>query len=102
MRGYGESFVEGHWTVVLSVATAALLAMMTPVGHLISASGRMWVGFWMNAGWGATMLVASWWMVRWGAEGLAAARLIAYVLHAVWTFGFVYAMKKRSGRIFST
>jgi len=102
MRGYGESFVEGHWTVVLSVATAALSAMMTPVGHLISASGRMWIGFWMNAGWGAIMLLASWWMVRWGAEGLAAARLIAYLLHAVWTFGFVYAMKKRSGRIFST
>lgn len=102
MRGYGESFVEGHWTVVLSVATAALSAMMTPVGHLISASGRMWIGFWMNAGWGAIMLLASWWMVRWGAEGLAAARLIAYLLHAVWTFGFVYAIKKRSGRIFST
>ncbi|MGB4620838.1 MAG: oligosaccharide flippase family protein, partial [Kiritimatiellia bacterium] len=32
MRGYGESFVEGHWTVVLSVATAALSAMITPVG----------------------------------------------------------------------
>lgn len=68
MRGYGESFVEGIGPVVLSVATAALSAMMTPVGHLISASGRMWIGFWMNAGWGAIMLLASWWMVRWGRK----------------------------------
>ena len=98
MRGYGESFVAGHWTVVLSVATAALLAMMTPVGHLISASGRMWIGFWMNAGWGAAMLLASWWMVRWGAEGLAAARLIAYVFHAAWTFGFVMILKRQGRR----
>lgn len=99
MQGYGESFVAGYWALVLSVHTAALLAVMVPVGHFITASGRMWIGFWMNAGWGAAMLVFSWGMVRWGAEGLAGARLAAYLLHAVWTFGFVYAMKKRSGRI---
>ncbi len=98
MRGYGESFVAGYWTVVLSVATAALLATMTPVGHLISASGRMWIGFWMNAGWGAAMLLASWWMVRWGAEGLAGARLVAYLFHAAWTFGFVFFLKRQARR----
>ncbi len=98
MRGYGESFVAGHWVVVLSVATAALLAIQTPVGQLISASGRMWIGFWMNTGWGAVMLLASWWMVRWGAEGLAGARLIAYLFHATWTFGFVYWLGKRTQR----
>ena len=99
MRGYGEAFVAGHWVVVLSVATAALLAVMTPVGQLISASGRMWMGFGMNAGWGAAMLLASWWMVRWGAEGLAGARLLAYLVHAVWTFGFVVVMQRRAARI---
>jgi O-antigen/teichoic acid export membrane protein len=98
MRGYGESFVAGSWTLVLVVNTAALLAVMTPVGNLIAASGRMWMGFWMNMGWGGAMLVASWWLVRWGAEGLAAAQLVAYLCHAVWTFGFVYVVRKRAGR----
>lgn len=95
MRGYGESFVSGYGALIISVFTAALLAIMVPIGHFITASGRMWIGFWMNAGWGAAMLVASWWMVRWGAEGLAGARLVAYLLHATWTFGFVWAMKRR-------
>lgn len=95
MRGYGESFVAGYGALIISVFTAALLAIMVPIGHFITASGRMWIGFWMNAGWGAAMLLASWWMVRWGAEGLAGARLVAYLLQATWTFGFVWAMKRR-------
>jgi hypothetical protein len=57
------------------VGTAALLAVMTPVGQLFPPRPHV-VGFGMNAGWGAAMLLASWWMVRWGAEGLAGARLL--------------------------
>ena len=98
MRGYGESFVAGHWTLVMSVAAAALFAILNPAGNLIAAGGRMWVGFWLNTGWGAAMLLASWWMVRWGAEGLAGARLAAYLCHVAWTFGFVYAIKRRAKR----
>jgi O-antigen/teichoic acid export membrane protein len=96
MRGYGESFVAGHWTLVLGVSAAALYAILTPVGNLIAASGRMWAGFWLNTGWGLAMLLASWWLVRWGAEGLAAARLLAYLVHVGWTFGFVYVIKRRA------
>jgi len=88
MKGYGETFVTGYWVLVISVATAALLAVMTPVGQLIAASGRMWTGFFMNTGWGLVLLLGSYLMVRWGAEGLAGARLIAYTVHAIWTFRF--------------
>ena len=96
MRGYGASFVDGYGTLILSVHTATLMAIMVPVGYYIAASGRMWIGFWLNTGWGAAMLLASWWMVRWGAEGLAGARLVAYACHAVWTFGFVYVVTRRN------
>ena len=96
MRGYGVSFVDGYGTLILSVHTATLMAIMVPVGYYIAASGRMWIGFWLNTGWGAAMLLASWLMVRWGAEGLAGARLVAYACHAVWTFGFVYVVKRRN------
>ena len=95
MHGYGEGFASGHWTLVLSVAAAAFCAVLNPVGNLIAASGRMWAGFWLNAGWGIAMLLASWGMVCWGAEGLAGARLMAYMCHAVWTFGFVFYLKRR-------
>ena len=98
MRGYGESFVAGHWTLVLSVASAALFAILNPAGNLIAAGGRMWVGFWLNTGWGLAMLLACWGMVRWGAEGLAAARLVAYLCHVAWTFAFVQVVTRRAKR----
>ena len=94
MRGYGLSFVSGYWTLCLSVVTAALFAVMTPVGQFLAASGRMWTAFVMNTGWGVCMIVASWLMVRWGAEGLAGARLIAYLAHSVWVFSFVIYQQK--------
>ena len=94
MRGYGASFVSGYWVLVLSVVTAALLAVMTPVGQYLAACGRMWTAFAMNAGWSVCMIGAAWLMVRWGAEGLAGARLIAYLVHAVWTLGFVAIIRK--------
>jgi O-antigen/teichoic acid export membrane protein len=96
MRGYGLSFVSGYRTLCLSVVTAALLAVMTPVGQYLAASGRMWAGFVMNTGWGICMILAAWLMVHWGAEGLAGASLIAYLIHAVWTVWFVVIVR-RSG-----
>jgi len=94
MRGYGTSFVSGYWVLVLSVVTAALLAVMTPVGQYLAACGRMWTAFAMNAGWSICMIGTAWLMVRWGAEGLAGARLIAYLVHAIWTLGFVVIIRK--------
>lgn len=89
MAGYGTSFVPGVSVLYLSVVTAALVATMTPVGQALAASGRMWIGFYMNTGWGIAMIFFSWLFIQWGANGLAVARLIAYLLHSIWTFGFV-------------
>lgn len=95
MRGYGESFLSGYWALVFSVQTAAIFAIFVPTGQFLAASGRMWIGFCMNIGWAVAMLLASWWMVRWGAEGLAAARMIAYLCHALWTLGYLYFLEQR-------
>jgi O-antigen/teichoic acid export membrane protein len=94
MQGYGSSFVSGYRTLCISVVTAALLAIMTPVGQYIAASGRMWTGLMMNSGWGMCMIGASWLMVKWGAEGLAGARLIAYLAHSLWVFSYVVYQQK--------
>jgi len=102
MRGYGETFVNGYKTLVIAVVTAGLLAVMTPVGQVIAASGKMWIGFWMNVGWGLCMLGFTWLFVRWGAEGVAGARLLAYLIHAMWTFGFVvYINRERREKVFA-
>jgi O-antigen/teichoic acid export membrane protein len=94
MSGYGSSFADGYLTLVYSVITAGLLAVMAPLGQFLAASGRMWTGFWMNLGWAIVLLASSWLMVRWGAEGLAGSRLVAYAIHGVWVLGYVFYMTK--------
>lgn len=102
MRFYGESFGSGWLTLVVVLITAGLLSIQTPVGHVIAASGRMWMGFIMNTGWAIAFLGLSYALVKNGSVGIASARLGAYVLHATWTFGFAYWYLKAGKKDFST
>jgi O-antigen/teichoic acid export membrane protein len=88
MRLYGSAYGPAWPTLVAVVWTAAVLGVLTPVGNMIAASGRMWLGFGMNAGWAAIYVLATLLLVRWGSMGLASSRLIAYAAHATWTLAF--------------
>ena len=90
MAGYGASFVSGHWTLALTAVTAGLLAVVAPVGQVIAASGRMWTGFLMNAGWAFILIAGSATMSHWGANGIAGGRLLAYGVHTIWVSVFVF------------
>lgn len=90
MRAYGPDFAS-HWsTLAVIFATGFVLAVQTPVGNFISASGQMWVGFAMNAGWAIATLGFTFALVSRGALGVASARLAGYAIHACWTFAFAY------------
>jgi O-antigen/teichoic acid export membrane protein len=93
MSFYGQAFSPRGAVLQVSLFSAALLAIQTPVGNLIAAFGRMWVGFFMNAGWAACLLGAAYGLLvlGWGAQALACAYLAAYLAHAVWTFWFAAA-----------
>lgn len=97
MQLYGPSFGEAWPTLIVVFCTAALLAVQTPVGHIISASGRMWTGFLMNVGWGLVFVVFTWVFISSGSFGLSIARGAAYVFHAIWTFLFVQQMFFKRG-----
>jgi O-antigen/teichoic acid export membrane protein len=95
MSGYGETFAQGYWTMVFLVLTGMLSAIMIPIGNFVMASGLVWKSLFFNIGWIIAMLVASWCLVHLGANGLALARLIAAVVHAVLTsFFLVYVYSK--------
>lgn len=95
MRLFGNEF-QGEWpTLITSLITAATLCVQIPVGQLIAATGHMWTGFLMNLAWGTAFVIASYFLVSNGAVGIAAARLIAYGLHAIWTFGFAFFITRR-------
>lgn len=97
MRSYGPSF-NSHWpTLVIAFATAFLVAIETPVGSFIAASGRMWAGFALNAGWALAQIILGLWLVREGAFGLVLAGLLAYGIHGLATFSYAYCIT-RAGR----
>ncbi|HVN31485.1 MAG TPA: oligosaccharide flippase family protein [Thermoanaerobaculaceae bacterium] len=85
---YGQSFKAGWPALVLVLVTAGLLAVQQPVGQMITAFGRMWLGFTMNMGWALIFVLLTFTWASRGAAGLAAARLFAYGAHAVWTFAW--------------
>jgi O-antigen/teichoic acid export membrane protein len=92
---FGHTFRSEWPTLVVVLLTAALLAIQTPVGQIITASGRVWAGFWMNVGWAIVYLVATSAWVHWGALGLASARLAAYSAHTVWAMWYAFRILRR-------
>jgi len=88
MSLYGESFRSGWPTLVVVLLAAGLIAVQNPVGQIIAASGRMWIGFAMNSGWALTIIVSTLLLVDFGSLGLATATAISYIVHATWTFAF--------------
>jgi O-antigen/teichoic acid export membrane protein len=97
MRWYGKGFEQAWPTLIVVLLTAGLIAIEMPAGCFIAASGRMWTGFVISGGWAIVFAAATWLWVDRGALGLAAARLGAYAVHAIGTFGFAYVLI-RSGR----
>lgn len=85
MSQYGNSFNEGSLTLIIILITATFLAIETPIGTIITASGRMWLGFYLNVAWAFVLIIASWFLVSYGAIGLALAFLISYIIHGIWS-----------------
>jgi len=96
MRFYGTSFADSWPTLIVVLLTGGLLAIQTPVGHIIAASGRMWIGWLMNSGWALVFLGLNTILIKEGALGLALARGGAYAIHAIWTFAYAYLVIQKS------
>lgn len=92
MRTYGRGFSQAWPTLIVVVTTAAIYGLIAPVGDVIAASGRMWLGLLMNAGWGLIFISTTVLFVGKGSFGLASARLLAYAVHAIWTLAFAYKL----------
>jgi O-antigen/teichoic acid export membrane protein len=85
MRLYGSGFVQSWPVLVVVFCTAGMVAIQTPIGDLIVASGQMWKGFLLNGIWAIVFILVTYETVHQGALGLANARLFAYVIHSVGT-----------------
>jgi len=90
MSLYGEDFISGWSTLIVVLMTAGITTIQNPVGQIITASGRMWIGFAMNLGWALVFVAGTWVLIAHGSLGLASARMVAYILHSLWVFAFAY------------
>lgn len=98
MRIYGAGY-RGAWPTLIAVLwTAAIMGVIAPVGDVIAASGRMWLGMVMNSGWAAVFILSTFLLIHWGSLGLASSRLIAYAVHATWTLAFAYVTIRSHSR----
>ena len=98
MSLYGEGFGDGWPTLIVVLSTAGILTIQMPVGQIIAASGRMWIGFVMNAGWAMVFIISTLLLIDHGSLGLASARMISYIIHAIWTLGFAFLLLRKGYR----
>ena len=98
MEMYGKEFGAAWHTLVVVLLTAGLVAATTPVGNLFAAADRLWLAFLMNSGWAALFLGSTTFLVKWGALGVASARLFAYVIHVGWTVWFALSFVRGGKR----
>ncbi len=90
---YGKGFSEKWLTLVFTLFTAWVVAILTPIGQLITAIGNFWPLFIMNIAWAIVFIAFSrLWLIH-GSEGLAGARLFAYLCHSIWVFVYLFRMK---------
>lgn len=85
---YGPEFQEGSLVLAISVVTAALFAIQAPVGNMIAATSRMWLGLLMNFGWAVVYVGVSFMLLGYGATGVFIGLGVAYIFHTIWTFLF--------------
>jgi O-antigen/teichoic acid export membrane protein len=97
VRLYGPAFVDTWPTLIVVLVTAGIVAVTNPVGYVLAASEKVWLGFWMNSGWALVFLAATVPAVRWGALGLAGARLFAYVVHSTWSVWYAARFVRTGG-----
>jgi O-antigen/teichoic acid export membrane protein len=93
---YGPDFQNGSMVFIIAVFTAALLAAQTPVGNMLAAASRMWLGMLMNLGWAMIYIAVAFLLLERGASGVIIGLGLAYVVHTIWTFWFAgYQLKPR-------
>ena len=83
MKGYGPNFVEGWPVLCLIVLAYGLTASVAPLGNLIAARNKQWMGFLLNLIWACLYIGMTYLYKGEGAIGLAQALLIAYVIHTL-------------------
>lgn len=81
---YGEDFRGQYFPLVLAAMAATLVAVQTPVGNMVAARSKMWLGAVMNTGWALAYIASAYVLIDQGAIGVMYALIIGHLAHTVW------------------
>lgn len=96
MGWYGNGFAGGWLVMLISVLTAGVMALQTPIAYMIAARGRMWMWLLMCSVMGLCFIGLNAWLVHYGALGMAWARFIGTCLQCVWSFVYLFFSLRKS------
>lgn len=91
--GSGFAGPQLNATMVLAMYVTNIILYKQGLARVLTARALLWWGVLSNGVWAATLLLCTWWLVRYGAVGLAGAFLIAYVVNVA-VFIPLYTGKK--------
>jgi O-antigen/teichoic acid export membrane protein len=79
---YGQKFSDASFThtFVIIVFITCTLVYKQGLARVLIASNLLWWSFLSNLIWGSLVLFSAFFLVKWGAVGVAAAYAIAYML----------------------
>lgn len=81
---YGKGYQDHYTSLVLASIVASFVAVLSPIGAMLAAASRMWLGVLMNAGWALAYVGLSYLFIGRGVFGVLSALCIAYLLHSIW------------------
>lgn len=81
LQCYGHEFLAARPALVITVWTAVCVAVTQPLTAFVFAHSRMWQVTLSSSCWAATTIVACVELLRYGATGVATARLLGYVAY---------------------
>jgi O-antigen/teichoic acid export membrane protein len=84
MASYGSQFAGARLTLVVLLVAAGMQALQTPVLNLLTAKGRMWTVLLLLLSWAFLLLALNGVLVKWGAVGVASARMVSYIVSSLW------------------
>ncbi len=77
---YGKGYADYWLTFVVALATAGVLALVSPWAEVLNGGNLQWAMFGLNLAWGAASLISMAFLTGWGALGLVSARLVAFLV----------------------
>jgi O-antigen/teichoic acid export membrane protein len=94
---YGSSFSGNGRVLAMTLIGAGVFALMSPIGILLMAMGKVWECFLMNLGWAILFVSLTYVLIERGALGVAEAKGIAYLLQSVCVICYFFVVVSRLG-----